>query len=867
MDASEEYITEIEQSSASSTSSHEDQLISTQLRHSPISTNGSRLPVNPKDRYDRELCLMQRSLSDEDLPVASRLRRRTSLHGLADPAPRAVNVSKFSVPKSSVSKSSVSKSLVPTPVPVSVPTSMTSSTTFEGFPPPVTSLSNTTLTDAVTVTAPSIPLRIPVSEQAMSYPVSPNVRVIPVQSRPSVHFRSPLSRPQSCSSYNDSDPVPGPVPVPVPVPVPDPIPVSESMENPYALPRPLSVRPRSPVRRTPVAVPPSLSSRPAYLPTRPSSHFSSRTGQNASSQSIPNRVRPVTSHLSASDDAQSSIPVLVSSTTAFDGDQRYSGNPPQASTVPSDYVFEREAYYPSHDFPRFHSSNHFRSYGHSDPFADAFYYQTSQIPESQFSHSGNVPPFSGNVPPFPGNVPSSSDHPGSSNSRFPSSQRYDNNDNYRNNPTPVARYRNDNDFEERMLKPKDVEKLLLSDLTGVDCTTRLGIFFTNIERCARTSEGRTDIARSRVDARIAVLLETARKRGLYTDWDSLKEYIKQEFQAESTFDHEWRRIVDCAYKYTDSPTDYIYQLKLDYSAVQDRFPHEVLPKRDRFLKRKILAGFPSRDKEYLSTFLDDNVPLRRFLTQVEHQRAILMRQNDNINGRIVDLVDNRNQNHEVKVLNDRVRKLEDRAESQAVKSPNVSSVEPSPYNSNPSPPVLSDPVNSYPNTQSSPNQVPPVSYNPPISRGSEQPLNSPIPGHGAPLPSSGPYPYPVSYPPQFPYMNATPLYGQGRYWQPRPRPPLYAQYYPSPPSYNEIGAREKYCAYCRVPGHTLRECVHRPPLGCCFECGARGCYRGSPHCPGRRRPVITPQGDKDQGPPLKALPQSSVAEPPLTSTA
>ena len=108
--------------------------------------------------------------------VASRLRRRTPLHGSANPAPRAVNVSKSSVSKSSVPKPSVS-----TQVSVSVPTFVASSSNFEGFPIPIASFSNATLTDAITVTALSTPFRVSDSEQVISYPASPNVLWYPLQ--------------------------------------------------------------------------------------------------------------------------------------------------------------------------------------------------------------------------------------------------------------------------------------------------------------------------------------------------------------------------------------------------------------------------------------------------------------------------------------------------------------------------------------------------------------------------------------------------------------------------------------------------------------------------------------------------------------
>ena len=44
----------------------------------------------------------------------------------------------------------------------------------------------------------------------------------------------------------------------------------------------------------------------------------------------------------------------------------------------------------------------------------------------------------------------------------------------------------------------------------------------------------------------------------------------------------------------------------------------------------------------------------------------------------------------------------------------------------------------------------------------------------------------------------------------------------------------QYCGFCRMSNHSLRDCNKRPPLGHCFDCGQKGCRRGSPTCPAYR---------------------------------
>ena len=54
---------------------------------------------------------------------------------------------------------------------------------------------------------------------------------------------------------------------------------------------------------------------------------------------------------------------------------------------------------------------------------------------------------------------------------------------------------------------------------------------------------------------------------------------------------------------------------------------------------------------------------------------------------------------------------------------------------------------------------------------------------------------------------------------------------------SKTGGKGKYCAYCKVKDHNLKECPHNPPRGVCFDCRRPYCRRGAEGCPKKANPA------------------------------
>lgn len=94
---------------------------------------------------------------------------------------------------------------------------------------------------------------------------------------------------------------------------------------------------------------------------------------------------------------------------------------------------------------------------------------------------------------------------------------------------------------ELIVKPRDIKVLELEALQKLYVGARLQIFFTAMEQCAGDSYTRLEVAKSRVDDDLALLIHTSQKQGGVKKWEDLKSYLKQEFGTKPNFDQIWRQ--------------------------------------------------------------------------------------------------------------------------------------------------------------------------------------------------------------------------------------------------------------------------------------------------------------------------------------
>ena len=174
-----------------------------------------------------------------------------------------------------------------------------------------------------------------------------------------------------------------------------------------------------------------------------------------------------------------------------------------------------------------------------------------------------------------------------------------------------------------LLKPRDIKPLELTQLQGLESSTRLHMFFQSVEKCTPHSDDRVQIAMMRMGVDLSVLVHSAKESGLITSWDSLKKYLLNEFEVKLDFHQAWQRTNQMSYDWTTNPHSFIHQFKCFFASIQGSFPNQALPNRDRLLKQKLVQGFPKINQEALTPFMDRNVPIENFVTHVQHQRDIL----------------------------------------------------------------------------------------------------------------------------------------------------------------------------------------------------------------------------------------------------
>lgn len=181
------------------------------------------------------------------------------------------------------------------------------------------------------------------------------------------------------------------------------------------------------------------------------------------------------------------------------------------------------------------------------------------------------------------------------------------------------------------IKPSDIKILELEALQRLDSAARLQMFFESVERCTSNSSARLEVAKSRVDGDLAVMIHTAQRQGEIVLWDDCKAYLTREFGVDMNFDQAWRQSDSFHYDWLESPQSFVHKFKCHYAAVRGTFHNETLPDRDRLLKRKLLQGFPRSSRDLLEAFMDDNIPLNKFLGHVENERVILMKTHASVN--------------------------------------------------------------------------------------------------------------------------------------------------------------------------------------------------------------------------------------------
>lgn len=120
------------------------------------------------------------------------------------------------------------------------------------------------------------------------------------------------------------------------------------------------------------------------------------------------------------------------------------------------------------------------------------------------------------------------------------------------------------------------------------------------------------------------MIHTTQKQGEIKSWNESRKYLTREFEVELNFEQAWQQNDSLHYDWMRSQQTFIHKFKCQYATIRGTFHVEMLPDRDRLLKRKLLQGFRRDSRDFLETSMDDNIPLNKFLRHVESKRAIFL---------------------------------------------------------------------------------------------------------------------------------------------------------------------------------------------------------------------------------------------------
>ncbi|XP_068235691.1 uncharacterized protein [Palaemon carinicauda] len=170
------------------------------------------------------------------------------------------------------------------------------------------------------------------------------------------------------------------------------------------------------------------------------------------------------------------------------------------------------------------------------------------------------------------------------------------------------------------LKPKDILMLKLSDLQGIGTDNRLARFFCQVEFCVSADMDRIQVALTRVDQEIATLITAEMaKRGNTISWSQIKDFLNHQFACSVNITQSWQEIEMERYSVDEAPRTFVNRMKCKLSAFALKFPKDTLPKADNLVKRKLYSGLDGRSQERLVDFLDDGIPLERFIELFEYE--------------------------------------------------------------------------------------------------------------------------------------------------------------------------------------------------------------------------------------------------------
>ena len=169
------------------------------------------------------------------------------------------------------------------------------------------------------------------------------------------------------------------------------------------------------------------------------------------------------------------------------------------------------------------------------------------------------------------------------------------------------------------IKAKDIPMLKLSDIDGLGAEARVDRFIEMVEYCVANGDDRIQVANTRLEFETITLLKQQMTTSSDSSWKNFKEQLKVISRGTKLHEDAFGEIMATTYHPDEMPRTFANQLRCKLAAFALRFPDEPMPKPERMIKEKLLAGMPSAKTE-LGHCHGEEYPLAKFLDMFESAR-------------------------------------------------------------------------------------------------------------------------------------------------------------------------------------------------------------------------------------------------------
>lgn len=180
-----------------------------------------------------------------------------------------------------------------------------------------------------------------------------------------------------------------------------------------------------------------------------------------------------------------------------------------------------------------------------------------------------------------------------------------------------------------LLKPRDIPILELNQLKGIEGGGKLTVFLAQVENCAIGIEERQRIVTTRVDANLALYVQTLIRKNQYVSWEKFKTDLLEELTDQNK-DNLFDALGEMKYMVEQCPTEFVAEVKCRFATLETRAKRDEMPDINKVIKSKLMQALPRLNRERLEMFRDAHVSLKRFLDRYHLERTVVLAQGGHV---------------------------------------------------------------------------------------------------------------------------------------------------------------------------------------------------------------------------------------------